>query len=58
MKKYVHTYKETAAMLNSYPLSLLGACVGCMSIDDTIQGGIEAILLDEVEGVSGVALIE
>jgi len=29
-----------------------------MSIDDTIQGGIEAILLDEVEGVSGVALIE
>lgn len=37
---------------------LLGACVGCMSIDDTIQGGIEAILLDEVEGVSGVALIE
>ena len=37
---------------------LLGACGGCMSIDDTIQGGIEAILLDEVEGGSGVALIE
>ena len=37
---------------------LLGACVGCMSIDDTIQGGIEAILLDEVEVVSGVSLIE
>ena len=37
---------------------LLGACVGCMSIDDTIQGGIEAILLDEVDGVSGVRLVE
>ena len=37
---------------------LLGACVGCMSIDDTIQGGIEAILLDEVEGVTVVQLVD
>lgn len=37
---------------------LLGACVGCMSVDDTIQGGVEAILLDEVEGVVKVQLIE
>lgn len=37
---------------------LLGACVGCMSVDDTIQGGVEAILLDEVAGVVGVALVE
>lgn len=36
---------------------LLGACVGCMSIDDTISGGIEAILLDEVTGVTGVTLV-
>lgn len=36
---------------------LLGACVGCMSVDDTIQGGVEAILLDEVEGVVGVQLV-
>lgn len=37
---------------------LLGACVGCMSIDDTITGGIEAILLDEVDGVVRVELVE
>lgn len=37
---------------------LLGACVGCMSIDDTISGGIEAILLDEVAGVTGVTLVD
>lgn len=37
---------------------LLGACVGCMSVDDTIQGGVEAILLDEVQGVVGVQLVE
>lgn len=37
---------------------LLGACVGCMSIDDTISGGIEAILLDEVTGVTGVTLVD
>lgn len=37
---------------------LLGACVGCMSVDDTIQGGVEAILLDEVEGVVGVQLVD
>lgn len=37
---------------------LVGACVGCMAIDDTLQGGIEAILLDEVEGVVSVALVD
>ena len=37
---------------------MLGACVGCMSMDDTIQGGVEAILLDEVKGVVGVRVIE
>lgn len=39
-------------------LRMLGACVGCMSIGDTIKGGIEMILMDEVEGVSEVALTE
>lgn len=37
---------------------LLGACVGCLGVDDTIQGGVEAILLDEVSGVVGVTLVE
>lgn len=36
---------------------LLGACVDCLSIDDTIKGGVEAILLDEVEGVVEVQLV-
>ncbi|MEF9967051.1 MAG: NifU family protein [Longicatena sp.] len=39
-------------------VKLLGACVGCMSVDDTISGGVEAILLDEVDGVVGVKLVE
>ena len=38
-------------------IHLLGACVGCMMIDDTIQGGVEAILLDEVEGVVRVNVL-
>lgn len=33
---------------------MLGACMGCVSLDDTINDGIEAILLDEVPGVVGV----
>ncbi len=37
---------------------LLGACIGCASVDETISGGIEAILLDEVAGVSKVILVE
>ncbi|WP_416324714.1 NifU family protein [[Eubacterium] hominis] len=35
---------------------MLGACMGCFALDDTIKDGIEAILLDEVEGVVGVAV--
>lgn len=30
---------------------MLGACQDCLSLDDTIKDGIEAILLDEVAGV-------
>ena len=35
---------------------MLGACMGCVALDDTISEGIEAILLDEVAGVTGVKL--
>lgn len=38
-------------------IRLVGACVGCMSIDDTIEDGVEAILLDEVAGVTRVQLV-
>ncbi|MDO4701720.1 NifU family protein [Erysipelotrichaceae bacterium OH741_COT-311] len=37
---------------------LLGACVDCHAIDDTLQGGIESILLDEVPGVTRVVLAD
>ena len=35
---------------------LLGACVGCMSIGETLQDGIQAILMDEVPEVKRVEL--
>ena len=35
-------------------IRMLGACVGCSSIDLTVKDGIEAILLEEVEGVCRV----
>lgn len=37
---------------------LLGACIGCASSDETIKGGIEALLLEEVPGVIGVEQVE
>lgn len=37
---------------------MLGACVGCSSIDATMKDGIEALLLEEVPGVIGVELAE
>ena len=33
---------------------MLGACAGCGSLDSTLKGLIESILLEEVEGVIGV----
>ena len=33
---------------------MLGACVGCSSIDTTLKDGIEAMILEEVEGIIGV----
>ena len=35
---------------------MLGACADCMALDETLKDGIEAILLDEVPGVSEVRL--
>lgn len=37
---------------------MLGACQDCLSLDDTIKDGIEAILLDEVDGVVEVKTAE
>ncbi len=37
---------------------MLGACAGCLSINDTLTDGIEAILLDEVPEVKKVVLAE
>lgn len=39
-------------------VKMLGACIGCDSIDLTIRDGVEAILLEEVPGVIGVETIE
>ena len=38
-------------------VSVHGACVGCMALDYTLKEGVEALLLDEVEGVREVRLI-
>ena len=35
-------------------IKMLGACAGCGSLDATLKGLIESILLEEVEGVIGV----
>lgn len=33
---------------------VIGACVGCMSLEYTLKEGVEALILDEVEGISEV----
>lgn len=35
---------------------MLGACVGCASIDLTLKDGIEAIILEDVPGVIAVEI--
>lgn len=35
-----------------------GACVGCSALDMTLKEGVEALLLDEVEGIKEVRLAE
>lgn len=38
-------------------VKMLGACEGCAFIDGTLTLGIEAILVEEVKGVSAVKLV-
>ena len=35
-----------------------GACVGCISLDATLKDGVEALILDEVEGIKEVRLAQ
>lgn len=37
---------------------MLGACKDCIAVDDTIKDGIEAILQEEVEGVTKVIQVD
>ena len=39
-------------------IKMLGACQDCMALDDTISFGVEALLLEEVEGVIGVQVAQ
>lgn len=39
-------------------VKLLGACIGCASSDETLKGGIEVLLVEEVPGVIGVEQVE
>lgn len=39
-------------------IKLTGACEGCVAIDQTVGGGIEIILQDEVPDVIGVKLVQ
>ena len=39
-------------------IRFLGACVGCPSVDMTLQGGIEVMLKSRVEGVTAVQPVE
>ncbi len=37
-------------------VKMLGACVGCSIVDQTVFYGIEALLMEEVAGIKGVKL--
>ena len=37
-------------------VAVMGACVGCYSLDYTMKEGVEALILDEVEGIKEVRL--
>ena len=39
-------------------VSVHGACVGCYALDITLKEGVEALILDEVEGIKAVKLID
>ena len=38
-------------------VSVQGACVDCVGLNDTIKDGVEMILMEEVEGVIGVEVV-
>lgn len=35
-----------------------GACIGCAALQDTLKDGVQAIILDEVEGIKEVRLAQ
>lgn len=37
---------------------MLGACSECLSINETLEAGVEAIILEEVEGIKAVVLAD
>lgn len=37
---------------------MLGACSDCLALDETIKMGVEALLLEEVSGVTEVRIVE
>lgn len=39
-------------------IRLTGACQGCIAVDQTVGGGIEIILMEEVPGVIGCKLVD
>ena len=39
-------------------VKMLGACVDCLAIDDTIKFGLEAMLQDEIDGIKEVVVVE
>lgn len=38
-------------------IKMLGACIDCMLVDSTIKDGIEAMLIEEVQGVEQVIAV-
>ena len=39
-------------------VKVLGACVDCVGLDQTIKDGVEMILMEEVSGVIGVEVVK
>lgn len=39
-------------------VKVMGACVGCMSLNETLKDGVMALILDEVPGIEDVRLAD
>ena len=39
-------------------VKVMGACVDCVGLDETIKEGVELILMEEVPGVIGVEVVK